>query len=360
MSQAIMQRQTTKGPSAWEVTLANTKLWLKSPTPYLNALGLVAFVLFWYLTTEYFQLPYFEKLPGPVASFQEWVSKDPTYGISIYTSDYYAHIGISVWRVFQAFMLATLLGVPTGLFMGWNKTFKDYSFPLLETLRPIPMLAWVPLAILMWPGREASIVFLTFLGSYFATVLNTLLGVESIDESYFRAARSLGARPRDVFFKVILPGAMPFIFTGLQISMGYAWFSLVAGEMLAGAPGAAPQVGAVNHPISDLRRQVHQRVVAGGGLRENSIQRRAPDGPVYECLPQGLVVHQVAPAAVDQDGVGLHPGQEGPIHHLPGLVGDRAVERDDVALGGQLLQRQIGHPKVLLHLRRTAVAGVIV
>lgn len=195
MSQAIMQRQTTKGPSAWEVTLANTKLWLKSPTPYLNALGLVAFVLFWYLTTEYFQLPYFEKLPGPVASFQEWVSKDPIYGISIYTSDYYAHIGISVWRVFQAFMLATLLGVPTGLFMGWNKTFKDYSFPLLETLRPIPMLAWVPLAILMWPGREASIVFLTFLGSYFATVLNTLLGVESIDESYFRAARSLGARP---------------------------------------------------------------------------------------------------------------------------------------------------------------------
>ena len=85
MSQAIMQRQTTKGPSAWEVTLANTKLWLKSPTPYLNALGLVAFVLFWYLTTEYFQLPYFEKLPGPVASFQEWVSKDPVYGISIYT-----------------------------------------------------------------------------------------------------------------------------------------------------------------------------------------------------------------------------------------------------------------------------------
>ncbi|MFR1534361.1 MAG: ABC transporter permease, partial [Bilophila wadsworthia] len=237
MSQAIMQRQTTKGPSAWEVTLANTKLWLKSPTPYLNALGLVAFVLFWYLTTEYFQLPYFEKLPGPVASFQEWVSKDPIYGISIYTSDYYAHIGISVWRVFQAFMLATLLGVPTGLFMGWNKTFKDYSFPLLETLRPIPMLAWVPLAILMWPGREASIVFLTFLGSYFATVLNTLLGVESIDESYFRAARSLGARPRDVFFKVILPGAMPFIFTGLQISMGYAWFSLVAGEMLAGEYG---------------------------------------------------------------------------------------------------------------------------
>ena len=68
-------------------------------------------------------------------------------------------------------------------------------------------------------------------------MLNTLLGVESIDEVYFRAASCLGAKPRQIFFKVILPGALPFIFTGLQISMGFAWFSLVAGEMLAGEYG---------------------------------------------------------------------------------------------------------------------------
>jgi NitT/TauT family transport system permease protein len=172
-----------------------------------------------------------------MASFNEWISPNPVYGISIYTIEYYQHIGISIWRVLQAFFLATILGVPIGLFMGWKKTFKDYTFPLLEVLRPIPMLAWVPLSILMWPGREASIIFLTFLGSFFATVLNTLLGVESIDEVYFRAAASLGAGPRDVFLKVIVPGALPFIFTGLQISMGFAWFSLVAGEMLAGEYG---------------------------------------------------------------------------------------------------------------------------
>jgi NitT/TauT family transport system permease protein len=151
--------------------------------------------------------------------------------------EYYQHIGLSVWRVFQAFALATCLGVPIGLFMGWKKVFRDYTFPLLEVLRPIPMLAWVPLSILMWPGREASIIFLTFLGSFFATVLNTLLGVESIDESYFRAASCLGASEKQIFTKVIVPGALPFIFTGLQISMGYAWFSLVAGEMLAGDYG---------------------------------------------------------------------------------------------------------------------------
>ena len=75
------------------------------------------------------------------------------------------------------------------------------------------------------------------------------------------------------------------------------------GQMRLGKspPGAAPQVGAVNHPISDLRRQVHQRVVAGGGLRENSIQRRAPDGPVYECLPQGLVIRaRKAPSTISR------------------------------------------------------------
>ncbi len=226
-----------KEHNSWEIAIFSLKQWLKSPGPYLSLLGIVSFICFWYLTTEYLKLPWFKKLPGPLAVYREWVSHDPAYGISIYTPEYYSHILKSIWRVLQAFFLATFLGVPIGLFMGWKKTFKDYTFPLLETLRPIPMLAWVPLSILMWPGREASIIFLTFLGSFFATVLNTLLGVQSIDEVYFRAANSLGAKPRHIFFKIILPGALPFIFTGLQISMGFSWFSLVAGEMLAGEYG---------------------------------------------------------------------------------------------------------------------------
>ena len=223
--------------SATALTVLRMKQWLKSPSPYMNLLGLLGFVFVWYLATEALRLPWFNKLPGPLDTLLEWTSPTPRFGISLYTPEYYQHIGLSIWRVFQAFCLATMLGVPVGLFMGWKKVFRDYTFPLLEVLRPIPMLAWVPLAILMWPGREASIVFLTFLGSFFATVLNTLLGVESIDESYFRAAACLGASEKQVFIKIIVPGALPFIFTGLQISMGYAWFSLVAGEMLAGDYG---------------------------------------------------------------------------------------------------------------------------
>ena len=167
-------------------------------------------------------------------------SPSPTFGISIYTPEYYMHIFWSIWRVLQAFFWATVLGVPLGLFMGWKRTFRDYTFPVLEIVRPIPVLAWVPVAILIFAGiasREAPVIFLAFLATFFATVLNTMLGVESIDEVYFRAARCLGSKPHHIFFRVVLPGALPFIFTGLQIGVGVGWFSLVAAEMISGEYG---------------------------------------------------------------------------------------------------------------------------
>ena len=213
---------------------------LTKSTPYVGLLGVTGLVLLWYLLTEFFDVPRFNKLPGPVAVWTEFTSPKPTFGISIYTPQYYQHILWSVWRVAQAFFWATVLGVPLGLFMGWKKTFRDYAFPIVEVVRPIPVLAWVPVAILIFSGiasREAPIVFLAFLAAFFATVLNTLLGVESIDEVYFRAARCLGSKPRHVFFRIVLPGALPFIFTGLQIGVGVAWFSLVAAEMVSGEYG---------------------------------------------------------------------------------------------------------------------------
>jgi len=210
---------------------------LTTPTPYLGIAGIIAFILVWYITTELLKLPRFEKLPGPVEVWTEFVSRDPIYGTSVYTLDYYKHIAWSSLRVLVAFALATVLGVPLGLFMGWKRTFKDYVFPIIEVLRPIPVLAWVPLAILMMPGREAPIIFLAFLAAFFATTLNAMLGVESIDESYFRAARCLGSKPWHVFKRVVIPGALPDIFTGLQIGVGVAWFSLVAAEMVSGEHG---------------------------------------------------------------------------------------------------------------------------
>ncbi len=91
----------------------------------------------------------------------------------------------------------------------------------------------------MFPGSELPVIFLTFLASFYATALNTMLGVKSIDKSYVLAASCLGASKLQIFRHVIVPGAMPFIFTGLQISVGVAWFSLVAAEMVSGQFGLA-------------------------------------------------------------------------------------------------------------------------
>ncbi len=207
---------------------------------YVGLAGVVGFLVLWYVLTEGLGLPRFNKLPGPVEVWREFTSRSPTYGTSLFTPDYYKHILWSIWRVAQAFFWATVLGVPLGLLMGWKKKVRDYAFPILELLRPIPVLAWVPVAILVFSGfagREAPIIFLAFLAAFFATALNTLLGVESIDESYFRAARCLGSRPRHIFFRIVLPGALPYVFTGLQIAVGVAWFSLVAAEMVSGEYG---------------------------------------------------------------------------------------------------------------------------
>jgi NitT/TauT family transport system permease protein len=200
-------------------------------------LGIIFSVFLWFGLVRWTPFPAFNRLPDPLTVFLEWISPDPDYGISIFTPDYYLHIVYSTYRVTVSFMLALILGIPLGIMMGWKANFNAYAGALLDFLRPIPPLAWVPIAILIFPGDEPAVIFVTFLVAFFATTLNTLLGVRSIDPDYFRAAECLGARPKDILKDVIIPGAMPTIFTGLQIAMGAAWFSLVAGEMIAAQYG---------------------------------------------------------------------------------------------------------------------------
>jgi NitT/TauT family transport system permease protein len=233
-------RSAPLGERDWRrltITLAQIGQWLQSPKPYLMLAGYAALFGFWYLSVDVLKLPRFSEMPGLTSVLHEWLSPNPTYGVSIYTPVYYVHILVSVRRIALAFLFATALGVPVGLLLGWSKTFKDYVFPIFEMLRPIPVLAWVPLAIIMLPGSEWPVLYLTFLASFFATALNTMLGVASIDKSHVLAAKCLGASRWQVFWHVVIPGALPFVFTGLQISIGVAWFSLVAAEMVSGQFG---------------------------------------------------------------------------------------------------------------------------
>jgi NitT/TauT family transport system permease protein len=211
--------------------------WVRSPRPLLMLLGFTLFFSFWWVAVDLLGIWRFRYMPGLWEVIVEWTSKKPKFGISIFTSEYYTHIWFSLRRVLIAFTFSLAFGVPLGLCLGWYRKFKEYTFPVFEMLRPIPILAWVPLAILMFHSEEGPVIFLTFLSAFFATTLNAYLGVQSIDRDLIRAAYCLGSKPSDVFRHVVIPGAMPYIFIGLQIAMGVAWFSLVAGEMVAGRLG---------------------------------------------------------------------------------------------------------------------------
>lgn len=147
------------------------------------------------------------------------------------------HLSSSLARVFSGYMMAAVIGIALGLAIGRSRKAENWLMPPLELLRPIPAVAWIPLAILMFPSSEASMIFITFTGALFPILLNTIHGVEAVDPRLIAASRSLGASPRAILREVVLPGALPSIFTGLSIGMGTSWFCLVTAEMISGQWG---------------------------------------------------------------------------------------------------------------------------
>jgi len=143
----------------------------------------------------------------------------------------------SIVRVLAGFSVAALLGIVLGLVIGVSRFAEDIVLTPLEVLRPIPAVAWVPLATLMFASAESSMVYITFIGAFFPILLSTIHGVERVDKRLITAARCLGAGNRAIFREVILPGALPSIINGLSIGMGTSWFSLVTAEMISGQFG---------------------------------------------------------------------------------------------------------------------------
>jgi ABC-type nitrate/sulfonate/bicarbonate transport system permease component len=140
------------------------------------------------------------------------------------------HILYSLVRVGLGFGMAAALAVPLGLLMGWSDKIRRFFRPVLEVIRPIPPLAWIPIAILWFGIGIPSAAFIIFLGAFFPILLNTISGVLAINPTLVEAALSLKAREKDIFFKVLLPGSIPSIFVGLRIAVGIGWMTLVAAE----------------------------------------------------------------------------------------------------------------------------------
>jgi ABC-type nitrate/sulfonate/bicarbonate transport system permease component len=140
------------------------------------------------------------------------------------------HVLYSLYRVALGYVIAALLAIPLGLLMGWSAGLLRMIRPLFELVRPIPPLAWIPIAILWFGIGIKSAAFIIFLGAFFPILLNTISGVLSIHPILIEAARTLHAREKDIFLKVLLPGAVPSIFVGMRIGIGIGWMTLVAAE----------------------------------------------------------------------------------------------------------------------------------
>lgn len=156
-----------------------------------------------------------------------------------FTSDPWVHFVSSIVRVLLGYAIASILGIILGIFIGAFQKVDDFLSPPLELLRPIPAVAWIPLAILMFPTAEAGMIFITFVGGFFPVLISTIKGVESTfnDTVLIRVGQCLGAKPRHIFKDIVIPGALPNIASGLVIGMGNAWFCLVTAEILAGRYG---------------------------------------------------------------------------------------------------------------------------
>ena len=194
--------------------------------------SITVFVLCWeVVTTNHMDLYVrFVNVPSPADVLASAVR-------ALHSPEFANHVLMSCRRIVIGFVLATLVAVPLGLLMGRFTVLREIVLPVSEVLRPIPAIAWVPMAIMLWPTSEESIVFITFIGSFFPILLNTLHGMTTVDPVLVRAARSLGASEAAVFREVYLPASLPQIFTGLTVGMGVAWVSLIAAEMISGQFG---------------------------------------------------------------------------------------------------------------------------
>jgi NitT/TauT family transport system permease protein len=208
--------------------------WLESDVAryIMGAVSIGSVLLAWYLATRY-RLDFYIRFaniptPGDVWDKVREVNR---------SAKFIMNVGISLRRVLIGFSLAGVVGIALGILIGRYRIFRALTMPALEVFRPIPAIAWVPMAIMLWPSNEVSIVFITFLGAFFPILLNTIHGVEEVDEVLFRAARSLGTKEKDLILYVVIPGALQHIFTGLAVGMGVAWVSLIAAEMISGQFG---------------------------------------------------------------------------------------------------------------------------
>jgi len=205
----------------------------RSRWQWQRMIGPLACLLLWYAATTagWVDTRY---IPSPVtvaSTLYNWMFGTPTG--DPYTGTWFLHAGNSIYRVLFGFFIAAIVGVIIGGLIGWFRLISDLLDPVLQILRPIPITSWVPFAVIFFGIRDASAIFLIAFGAIFPIIVNTAAGVAGTPRGLVRAARMLGIRRHMLLPRVVIPAALPYIFTGLRLGVGLAWVLVIVAEMLA-------------------------------------------------------------------------------------------------------------------------------
>src|SRR5215510_9753672 len=204
-------------------------------TMVLPLLGIGVMLLIWTMLS----ITVARDLPSPMKTWEE--SKQ--YILNPFFKDGEMNQGIgrfaflSLIRVAKGFLLAIVIGTPLGFLLGLSGFFYRTFDPVIQILRPISPLAWLPLGLVIFRQSEPAAIFTIAICAMWPTVINTAVGVRSVPQDYLNVGRVLKLSPSRMLRKIILPATLPYIFTGCRLSLGIAWLVIVASEMLTGAPG---------------------------------------------------------------------------------------------------------------------------
>ena len=202
---------------------------------FLPALAVLLLLMLWAMTSSTLS----KNLPSPAKTWE--VSKPFVTAPFEKRGELDQGVARFAWYslllVAKGYAIALLLGAPLGFILGWSKLFAKSFDPIIQVLRPVSPLAWLPLGLVLFEKSHPAALFTIAICAMWPTVLNTALGVRSIPQDYLNVARVLQLSPTKTFFKVLLPAALPYMFTGFRLSLGIAWLVIVAVEMLTGTPG---------------------------------------------------------------------------------------------------------------------------
>ena len=200
-------------------------------------------------------------LPAPdrvAKAWYVWTFGNAGMGLNPYSGTWFDNLVFSAIRVAQGFVVAMVVGIPIGILIGWNRVIAQVMDPTIQLLRPVPITAWLPFSIAIFGISSFGAIFLIALGAFYPIAINSMQGARHVELNLVRAAQMMGAGRLDILWRVVVPAALPSIFTGLRIGLGIGWTAVIVAEMVAVKSGLgyvlwdAYYVGRMDVVIADM------------------------------------------------------------------------------------------------------------